>query len=160
MQDLIVLAIGLGFTVFMLGLGLLVGGATERSHFRRLEEREAATEDFFVTQVKTFPGIAAGGDPPQAFFGEAVIASDYLKNFIGMLRNLFGGELRAYQRLLERARREALLRVIEQAQAAGYNAICNVRLETADVGGSNAAAKKNAAVMAPIMATATAYHRA
>lgn len=151
------LIVGLGFVVVMLCLGFFVGGATERSHFKRLEEREAATSDILVTQLKTFPGLVSSEQAPQAFFAEAIIASDYLKNFIGKLRNLFGGEVGSYQRLLERARREALLRIVEQAKEAGYNAVCNVRFQTADVGGNNTTAANKAAVMAPIMATGTAY---
>ena len=154
------LIIGLGITAILLGLGFFVGGAAEKSHFRRLESREQDTSDFFVTQLKTFPGIASGGQPPQVFFGEAVIASDYLKNFLGSLRNLFGGEMGVYQRLLERSRREATLRVIEQARAAGYNAVCNVRVETADIGGNSSTTGNKGMVMAPIFVTATAYQRA
>jgi uncharacterized protein YbjQ (UPF0145 family) len=158
---MIELVAGLAFATLFLGLGFFVGGATERSHFKRLEEREHATNNIFVTQLKSFPGQVVGsGQPPQLLFGEVVIASDYLKNFLGSLRNLFGGEVRSYQRLLERGRREALLRVVEQAQDAGYNAVCNVRYETADIGGNNSSNSKNRMVMAPILVTATAYQRA
>ena len=67
-------------------------------------------------------------------------------------RNFFGGEMKAYVKLIERARREALLRVVEQARQMGYNAICNLRLQTADIGGSRRFP------MGSIMASATAYH--
>jgi uncharacterized protein YbjQ (UPF0145 family) len=160
MEQYFGLIAGLVFVLFMLGLGFFVGGATERAHFNRLDRREAEQSDFFVTQLKTFPGIASDGPPPQAFFGEAIIASDYLKNFIGGLRKFFGGEMGSYQKLLERARREALLRIIEEARASGYNAMCNVRFESADIGGNNTTAGNKAAVMAPIMVAGTAYLRA
>ncbi len=153
------LLFGLGFVAVMLGLGFFVGGATERAHFKRLDQREQLTRDIFVTQLKSFPGIGDSGPSPQAFFGEAIIASDYLKNFVGKLRKLFGGEMRSYQKLLERARREALLRIVEQAKEAGYNAVCNVRFQSADIGGNNTTAANKAAVMAPILAIGTAYVR-
>jgi uncharacterized protein YbjQ (UPF0145 family) len=86
---------------------------------------------------------------------ETVIATDYLKSFVASIRRLFGGEVRSYHSLLARARRETTQRLVEQAQAMGHNAICNLRLVTADVGGSTAS-KKGAAMVA-ILGSATAY---
>ena len=87
---------------------------------------------------------------------EVVISSDYLKSYLGSWKKFFGGEIRGYQRLLERARREALLRLQQQATEMGYNALCNVRLETADLAGQGNQQKKQL-VMATLLATATAY---
>ena len=92
--------------------------------------------------------------PPQMYVAEVVIATDYLKTFLAGLRKFFGGEIRSYQTLLVRARREATLRILEQARQQGYNAICNLRLENADIGGNNNA--KGVAMVA-ILASATAY---
>jgi uncharacterized protein YbjQ (UPF0145 family) len=88
--------------------------------------------------------------------GEAVISSDYLKTFLGSLRKIFGGELRSYRSLLERARREALQRVIEEAKSMGYNAVCNVRFDSSDIAG--ASGRNRGMVMVTILASATAYH--
>ena len=89
--------------------------------------------------------------------GEVVIATDYLKSFQATIRKIFGGRLGSYQTLLDRARREALLRVIEQAQDQGYNAVCNVRLETADVGGNTS---QRRVAMVGILGSGTAYQAA
>ena len=145
-----------GFVALIL-LGLFIGGWQERRHLRDLERREHETADMIVTQLKTFPHGARGASPPTILFGEAVIATDYLKTFFAKLRNIFGGRVGSYQIMLERARREALMRIIEQARSQGYNAVCNVRLETADVGGSSS---RRRAAMAAILASATAYHAA
>ena len=134
-----------------------MGGWAERSHFKQLDDRESQNGDFFVTQVKSCPGASGNGPPPTMFIGETVISSDYLKTFLAKLRKLFGGEIRSYQTLLERARRESLQRIVEQARAGGYNAVCNVRMENADVGGSTAT--KKGIVMVAILASATAYQR-
>ena len=61
------------------------------------------------------------------------------------------------QTLLIRPRREALLRIVEAASQQGYNAVCNVRFETADVGGISTMRK---VAMVAIVASATAYHAA
>ena len=147
--------VGASVFVLLIVLGFVVGGWNEHRHFRSLEQRERATADVLVTQLRTFPGRAAGGTPPTILFGEVVIATDYLKSFLAKLRNFFGGRIGSYQSLLERARREALLRIVEQARAQGYNAVCNVRLQTADVGGNSSMRR---VAMAAILACGTAYH--
>lgn len=147
----------LGFTLVMLTVGLVIGGSIERAHFRRLGEREQANRAVLVTQLKSFPGGVDTSLTPQALFDEAVISSDYLKSFLGGIRMFFGGELRGYHSLLERARREALARVVEQAQLLGFNALCNVRYETADMGGSTNPKQK--VVFVAIIVSATAYKR-
>ena len=147
----------IGFVLFFLALGFFVGSNVERSHFRDLERREALHRDFLVTQVDHFPFRQRGAKPPVIVMADTVIACDYLKAFLASWRNLFGGEVRSYNRMMERARRESILRLIEAAKQQGYNAICNVRLETADIGGSAASPQNNRPAMAAIQATATAY---
>ena len=146
----------LGVFIFLLLMGLIVGGMTERNHFRRLAERDAQTQNVLVTQLRSFPGYVPADRTPTMLVAEVVISSDYLKSFLAGLRNIFGGEVRSFQTLLERARREALVQIKEQAKAQGYNAVCNVRLETADLAGRNSGSK-NKIVMAAILASATAY---
>jgi uncharacterized protein YbjQ (UPF0145 family) len=68
---------------------------------------------------------------------------------------LFGGEMKSFHVLLQRARREATQRIIEHASHMGYNAICNLRLDSADLGGNS---KGRGAAIVCIFATATAYH--
>jgi uncharacterized protein YbjQ (UPF0145 family) len=109
-----------------------------------------------VTNLKNFPGSQPGQSPPCMLIGETVIATDYFKSFLAKLRNIFGGEVKSYQTLLVRARRESLLRILVQAQEQGYNAVCNVRYENADVGG-NSRMKKGSAMVC-ILASGTAYH--
>lgn len=154
MGDLLII----GIPIALLAVGLFAGGYSERRHLRDLDRREAANCDILVTQVKSFPGHVTGGDAPQMIFGEVVIASDYLKTFLASIRNFFGGQVGSFQKMLIRARREATLRIVEEARRQGYNAVCNVRLETADVGGNSATQGKRGMVMAAILASGTAYH--
>jgi uncharacterized protein YbjQ (UPF0145 family) len=142
--------------VGLLALGLLAGGYAERKHFRELAAREATNGDFLITQLKTFPGVRVGVTAPTIVYGEVVIASDYLKSFLSRLRKIFGSELRSYNSLLVRARREVLQQLVERARENGYDAICNVRLDTVDVAGTS---KRRGAAMVAMLASATAYHR-
>jgi len=141
--------------LFFLGLAYFIGGLIERRHIASLEEREAKLQHILTTQTRSFPMLVSHQTPPTCLIGETVISSDYLKTFLAFFRNIFGGEVKSFRTIMERARRESLLRVKEQAQELGYNALCNVRFDTADVAGSGSRKK---IVMASIVASATAYH--
>lgn len=138
-------------------IGIIGGRINEYRHLRKLNQREAQNCDFIVTQLKSFPALQTGESPPKILFAETVIASDYLKTFLASIRGIWGGEVSSYQRMLDRARRETLLRLIDSAREQGFNAICNVRLETADVGGGTTTRGKKAIPMAAILGSATGY---
>lgn len=152
-MDVFLTILAYGLPILLLFVGLIVGGAVERRHFRSLEEREAAVADMLISQLKTFPLAGGSVQPPKLLVTEVVISSDYLKSFLATIRNIFGGEVRSFQTLLTRSRREALLRLAEQARAEGYNALCNVRFDTADIGGSS----QKKIHMSSVLASATAY---
>lgn len=146
--------------LFLIGVcGLLIGSTVEKRHFASIQQREAENGTFLVTQLKSYPSAAVGGKAPNVVMTEVVIGSDYLKTWLSQWRNLFGGEMKSFRSLQERAKREALLRLVDQAKAKGYNALCNVRFSGADVGG-NTSGRKNKLHFAAIIATATAYDAA
>jgi len=145
----------LAFLAPLVLFGVIIGRTVEKRHFRRLDTSDAMHQDFLITQLKSFPMSAPGELAPSLVVAEVVIASDYLKSWFAQWRNLFGGEVRSFQTLQTRAKREALARLRASAIAQGYNAICNVRIESADVGGATAQRKTP---MAAVIASATAYH--
>ena len=150
------LLVNLAPVLLLLLLGWAVGRTAERLHFRSIRKREEALAYVLVTDVKTFPGGADAAGHATMVTGEVVIATDYLKTFLASLRKIVGGELHSYESLLERARREAVLRLMEQAVELGYDSVCNVRLNTADIGGGT---MRRRAAMVELMATGTAYRR-
>ena len=133
MEFLIYVAI----TVGLLMLGFLAGTLAESTHFASLTRRESAVADIIQTQLKSYLSPSRPGQPPKMLVAETVIGSDHFKRFLGAFRKFFGGEMRSYNSLVERARRETTLRLLEQARREGFNAICNLRLEPAVVGGAN-----------------------
>ena len=141
--------------VVLMTLGFAVGRGVERRHFADLKRREEQTRYMLVTQIKSFPDLAAADAAACLVVAEVVVASDYLKSFLAKLRNIFGGEVKSFHTLLVRARREATLRVLQQARQQGYNAVCNIRIQTADVGGNTATGRS---AMVAIIASGTAYH--
>ena len=156
MDGFIAVAIQIGIAIFLLALGFGVGGYTERKHIKRLNAREFEYKGVLVSTLSSDPAcnLQMGGT---LVTGECVIATDYFKSFVTKLKKLIGGELRAYLSLMDRSRREAVLRLIDSAQAQGYNAVCNVRFVSADVGGSSSTKKGSAMVV--IIASGTAYSR-
>ncbi|MCA9410142.1 MAG: YbjQ family protein [Candidatus Omnitrophica bacterium] len=140
--------------LFLMSLGIFVGKTTEIRHLRDLHRREMETAHMAVSDLKTFPGLV--GNEPQGILvsGEVVIATDYLKSFLAGLRKIVGGRVGSYETLVMRARREAILRMKQEALALGFNAVCNIRLDTADIGGNTTNRK---IAMVAVLASGTAY---
>ena len=65
--------------------------------------------------------------------GSVVIAEDYFKRVAASLKSLVGGNLRSYETLLERGRREAVVRMKKEARRLGATQVVNVRFETASL---------------------------
>ena len=134
-----------------------VGSANERKHLKSLVERERMLQGVLLTTLKRPCGAVSAERTPQLVCGEAVIASDGFKSWLFGLQNLVGGESKTFGRLFDRARREATLRLKEAARELGYNAVCNIRYDGADIGGNTSASGKKANPMAVCLVSGTAY---
>ena len=76
-------------------------------------------------------------DRAKLFVGSVVVSSDYFKTFVAGWMNIFGGRISVFESLVDRGRREAMLRMKEDAMKWGARQIVNVRLETAELSGRN-----------------------
>lgn len=65
--------------------------------------------------------------------GNTVRAKHVGRDVAASIKNLVGGELRGYTELLTESRREAIERMLAQAQQLGANAVVNVRFTTSAV---------------------------
>ena len=65
--------------------------------------------------------------------GSTVRAKHAGKDIMAGIKNVFGGELKAYTELLQESREEAIERMKQQAQTTGANAILNVRFSTSSI---------------------------
>ena len=70
--------------------------------------------------------------------GNTIRAKHVGRDIGAALKNLVGGELRAYTQLLTEARKQALERMIAEAEGMGANAVVNVRFTTSSVAGGAA----------------------
>lgn len=118
-------------TVMLVG-AYFIGSAIERAHFRRLVQEEQSFSDILVSDLSKLPPNWAASDA-MLVVGEAVIATDYFKVFAAGLVNLFGGQIRGFETLMDRARRQAMVRMLQQARRLGANCVWNVRLETSTI---------------------------
>lgn len=60
-------------------------------------------------------------------YGSTVRSKNVGRDFLAGLKNIVGGELTAYTKLLEESRQEAIDRMVVKAQALGADAIVGVR---------------------------------
>ena len=130
------LLINIGLFVFLLLLGYFVGTFLERQHYVSIRQRERDLLKFPVVNFRSVP-LSWRVDSSGLATGSVVVSVDYFKRFLAGLRVLIGGRVKSYETLLDRGRREALLRMKEQALADGYDAVINVRLETSRLASAN-----------------------
>lgn len=130
MEDQIAVVINVALPIGLIILAMITGTILERRHFRRIEKREAALQNIPILNSKEYPT-----DYPvvESYMvaGSVVISIDYFKRFLARLRNIFGGEVRSYCSLLDRGRREAVLRMKEQWPSTDL--IVNMRVETSSI---------------------------
>jgi uncharacterized protein YbjQ (UPF0145 family) len=129
------IVLNFGLPLFLLMAAYFIGTLIEARHFRSIRRRESDYQDYPVVTFDTMPSDWKASDSTMVT-GSIVVSLDYFKRVIAGLRSLVGGRIKTYEPLLDRARREALLRMIEQARAQGYDAIFNVRLETSRLANS------------------------
>ena len=70
--------------------------------------------------------------------GSSIRARHIGSDIGALLKNLVGGEIRAYSKLLHDSREEALERMMDDAQGLGTNAVVSVRIATSVVMGGAA----------------------
>lgn len=113
-------------------VGYLVGSALESRHFANIRERE---QRYRAMPTITFETLPTGWRVAESGFasGNVVVSLDYFKRMLAGLRALVGGRIRSLEPLLDRGRREAVLRMQQEAAQRGFEAVINVRLETSQL---------------------------
>jgi uncharacterized protein YbjQ (UPF0145 family) len=116
----------------LLTLGYGFGRYSEKRHYKSILKRE--------NDLNRIPAIVLRFPPPstkpqktELVMGSVVVSNDYFKRIAASLRALVGGRVKSYETLLDRARREAVLRMKEQADAMGANMVFNIKMETSSI---------------------------
>ena len=120
------------FFIALISVGYLTGTLAELYHYRSIDRREKMFLNLPAVTIKTIKYPDDKIKSAELVYGSAVISIDYFKRFTASLRNIFGGTVKSYESLVDRARREALIRMKEMA--GDSKIIVNVRIETSTIG--------------------------
>jgi uncharacterized protein YbjQ (UPF0145 family) len=124
------LLISIAIPVLLIVVGRVVGSSLERKHYASIEDREARFQGQPALSTKRSDAPGAVRSASLAT-GSVVLSVDHFKRFLSGFRMIVGGEVRSYSSLIERARREAVLRMKESQPDA--HAYINTRLETSTI---------------------------
>lgn len=144
--------ISIGIPLVLIVLGRVVGSRIERAHYESIIAREA---DFGGRPALSSEQLQATVQIRSANLavGSVVVSVDHFKRFLSGFRMIFGGEIRSYSSLIDRARREAVLRMKESDPDA--DAYVNTRLETSTI--SSTSGNEGAGTI-EVLAYGTAIH--
>ena len=117
-------------TLILFSIGWLFGRHIERKHLNELEEKEARLA-YIRLDTNKFQTSELNG---QLVSSNVVISHDYFKYIIAQIQNFFGGRLSTYESVVDRARREAIVRLKLEAEQMGAKHIMGLRLSTTELG--------------------------
>ena len=140
------------FFLTLLAFGYIFGKLAEKRHYRSIMEREKQWMHIPTTTGRHVLGAGSEVRRVHLVTGSVVISVDYFKRILAGLRNIFGGNVQSYETLVDRARREAVLRLKESCPEADQ--IINLRLETSSI----AKGKKNQIGSVEVLAYGTAVY--
>jgi uncharacterized protein YbjQ (UPF0145 family) len=127
--------------------GLVAGRWIERRHYASILRRERELAGVLVFAVR-FPPPRLAAPASSLVAGSVVIADDYFKSLVAGLHTFFGGRVRSYESLVDRARREAVLRMKAQARQRGAGMIVNVKFQTFSIPGRRPGSSRAVEVLA------------
>ncbi|ERL54308.1 YbjQ family protein [Psychrobacter aquaticus] len=119
--------------VLLFAAGWFFGSRHERQHLAQLRVAEQELGHIIVSSERFYRPKLAANSEGELVLGSVVIAQDYFKMIIARVLSLFGKNLTTYETLLDRARREAIVRMRTEANAKGYTHIYGVRLEVTNI---------------------------
>lgn len=124
------LLLKIGITLVLFCIGWAFGRHIERKHLNELAQQEHMLAYIRVDTNKFQSSDSMG----QLVSSNVVLSHDYFKYIIALIQNFFGGRLTTYETVVDRARREAIVRLKLEAQKMGANHIMGLRLSTTEMG--------------------------
>jgi uncharacterized protein YbjQ (UPF0145 family) len=123
--------ISFGIIAVLLLVGFVFGTLAEKKHYKSIILEEQ--------RLNKIPAMSCRLPPENQRYeqalvtGSIVVANDYFKYFTAGLKNFFGGQLNTFESLLDRGRREAIIRMKKQAEAMNAELIFNVKYITTNL---------------------------
>jgi len=119
--------------LFLIFLGFFAGSLNEKIHYRKIAEEEMKGRCLPLVSFQKEILYGKRVEEAKLLSGSVVVSLDYFKRILAGINNIFGGRVSAYETLLDRGRREAVIRL--KRDAAGFDAVINLRIDTAILGG-------------------------
>lgn len=113
-------------------VGWTIATLLERRHVAYMNKREKLLEDI---KVSTNKEAGDGAETGILIYGSVVVAHDFFRTLVIQFRKIIGGNIKAYERLVARGRREAFIRMREDARLRGFDSVINVRFAGSRVSG-------------------------
>jgi uncharacterized protein YbjQ (UPF0145 family) len=141
-----------GVFILLIAVGYWAGRRAEKKHYQSIIQREKQFLGLPAVSIKNATDQTKAIQSSALVIGSVVISIDYFKRIMAGLRNIFGGNVVSYETLIDRGRREAILRMKEKMP--GADIIINTRIETSVIGA--VANQKNAVGSIEVLAFGTA----
>ena len=93
---------------------------------------QVLNRDIILTNIESVPGRRVV-EHYGLVSGSLVRSKHFGSDFMAGMKNIVGGELTGYTKLLDETRDEAINRMVAQARQLGANAVLNVRFATSSV---------------------------
>lgn len=122
--------------IVLMAIGYFAGRLAEARHYRSIRRRERRLADITMFSNRFPPeGMSVANGATSLVAGSVVVSEDYFKRILSSLYSIVGGRVKSYESLLDRARREAVLRMKADAAGKGARMIVNVKFQTFAVPG-------------------------
>ncbi len=147
------------FFIFLVFLGFVSGTIAEKKHYKSIKRREENLINIPVVNSGDFIDNSKEIDSVYFVSGSCVVALDYFKMFFAAIKQIFGGRIQSYETLIDRGRREAILRLKEKALKKNVDLIVNLRIETSSIGQTAGQKRGIGSVEVFAYATAISYRK-
>ena len=141
------------FSLLLFIVPIFTGQIIERKHLRDLRKREERLRGRILIHNRRTP-VTQNVRRMQCVSGSVVIGADRFKTWLARWRQVVGGKMGSLEPVLERARKEALMRTAEKAVSMGYSELGNIRYQFSSLKRNNPQQKE---LLVSVMVYGTAY---
>lgn len=111
-------------------LGWSIASFFEYRHFSSIRKREEAHNHISLSTRNVHDHTDTDG---VLLVGSVMVSHDFFRTLIIVIRKVIGGNVSLYERLAARGRREAIVRLKEEAELRGIKEVINIRFDTVKI---------------------------
>ncbi len=118
--------------VLLILLGYFSGRIAERRHYQHIFDKEESLRHISAHNLKQPLEKTRPIEKCELAIGQIVVSQDYFKRLLAIIRSITGGTMGSYETLVDRGRRDAIVRMKESCP--GADEFINMRIETSVIG--------------------------